>query len=58
MPRTWNTDIARSTDRVHWQKYSRNPLVDDDKSSGEVVPLEHGFRLYTMHGRIDIFESK
>jgi hypothetical protein len=57
VPRTWNTDIARSTDRVHWQKYSRNPLVNDNKSSGLVVPMSKGFRLYTMHDRIDLFES-
>ncbi len=56
MPRTWNTDIARSTDRVHWKKYSRNPLVGDNKSSGVVVPVDHAFRLYTMHDQIDLFE--
>jgi hypothetical protein len=58
IPRTWNTDIARSVDRVHWQKYSRNALIDDDKSSGEVVPFGQGFRLYTMHDRVDVFEPK
>jgi hypothetical protein len=57
MPRTWNTDIARSTDRLHWQKYPRNPLVNDNKSSGEVVPVGQGFRLYTMHDRVDVFEA-
>jgi hypothetical protein len=58
VPRTWNTDIARSTDRVHWQKYSQNPLVDGNKSSGEVVPIGRGFRLYTMHDRIDVYDAK
>lgn len=63
MPRTWNTDIARSTDLIHWQKYSGNPIVDDNKSSGIVVPMitpgtaAHGFRLYTMHDRVDLFVS-
>ncbi len=57
MPRTWNTDIARSTDLVHWRKYPGNPIVDDNKSSGIVVQTGHGFRLYTMHDQIDVFES-
>jgi hypothetical protein len=56
--RTWTTDIARSTDRVHWQKYSGNPIVDGNKSSGMVVPVEMGFRLYTMHDQVDLYESK
>jgi hypothetical protein len=58
VPRTWTTDIARSTDRVHWQKYSGNPVVKGNKSSGMVVPTAGGFRLYTMHDQIDLFESK
>lgn len=58
VPRTWNTDIARSSDLVHWRKYPGNPIVDDNKSSGIVVPAGRGFRLYTMHDRIDLFESQ
>jgi hypothetical protein len=57
VPRTWNTDIARSTDRVHWQKYSGNPIVNGNKSSGVIVPVGDGFRLYTMHDQIDLYES-
>ena len=56
-PRTWNTNIARSTDLIHWQKYARNPLVEDNKSSGMVVPDGHGYRLYTMHNQIDVFSA-
>ena len=56
MPRTWNTDIARSTDLVHWQKYGGNPIVEGNKSSGMVVPVGKGYRLYTMHDQIDVFE--
>jgi hypothetical protein len=56
VPRTWTTDIARSTDRVHWQKYSGNPIVEGNKSSGIVVPVGDGFRLYTMHDQVDLFE--
>ena len=56
MPRTWTTNIARSTDRVHWQKYSGNPIVEGDRSSGVIVRTATGVRLYTMHGQIDMFE--
>jgi beta-1,2-mannobiose phosphorylase / 1,2-beta-oligomannan phosphorylase len=57
VPRTWNTNIARSTDLVHWKKYPDNPLVDNNKSSGIVVPTGSGYRLYTMHDQVDAFES-
>jgi hypothetical protein len=55
IPRTWNTNVARSLDLVHWQKFPGNPIVDD-KSSGIVVPVVHGLRLYTMHDQIDVFD--
>jgi sucrose-6-phosphate hydrolase SacC (GH32 family) len=54
-PRTWNTNIARSSDLVHWQKYAGNPLVEKNKSSGIVVHDGCGFRLYTMHDQVDLF---
>ncbi len=57
VPRTWNTDIARSTDLLHWTKYTKNPIVVGDKSSGELVPIDGHFRLYTMHDQVDVFES-
>jgi sucrose-6-phosphate hydrolase SacC (GH32 family) len=57
-PRTWNTNIARSTDLVHWEKYAGNPLVEDNKSSGIVAPVGRGFRLYTMHDQVDVFEQR
>lgn len=57
IPRTWNTDIARSTDLIHWTKYAGNPLVEDNKSSGQMVPVGLGFRLYTMHDQVDLFEQ-
>ncbi len=55
MPRTWNTNIARSTDLINWQKYTGNPLIEDNKSSGIVVPCGRGYRLYTMHDQVDVF---
>jgi beta-1,2-mannobiose phosphorylase / 1,2-beta-oligomannan phosphorylase len=54
-PRTWNTNVARSTDLVHWQKYSGNPLVEQNKSSGIAVFDGRQFRLYTMHEQVDVY---
>jgi len=58
MPRTWNTNVARSTDLIHWQKYSGNPLIEDNKSSGIVIRHRSGFRLYTMHDQVDVFTPR
>jgi hypothetical protein len=55
-PRTWNTDLARSTDLVHWEKYPHNPIVPGDRSSGMIVSTPRGDRLYTMHDHVDAFE--
>jgi hypothetical protein len=56
--RAWNTNIARSTDLVHWEKYAGNPIVGGNKSSGIVVAIDGDLRLYTMHDRIDVFEAR
>ena len=50
----WNTDVARSTDLIHWEKYPGNPIIAD-KSSGIVVPDGRQFRLYTMHNQVDVW---
>ena len=57
-PRIWNTNVARSIDLVHWTKYARNPIVEENKSSGIVVPCGSKFRLYTMHDRVDVFQPR
>jgi hypothetical protein len=54
-PRTWNTNVARSNDLLHWEKYSGNPITPGDRSSGEVVFDGQRFRLYTMHPQVDVF---
>jgi sucrose-6-phosphate hydrolase SacC (GH32 family) len=54
-PRAWSTNIARSTDLVHWQKFAGNPLVDQNRSSGIVVRDDCGYRLYTMHDEVSLF---
>jgi hypothetical protein len=55
--RTWSTNIARSNDLRHWEKYCGNPIVGGNKSSGIVLSINGGYRLYTMHDRVDAFES-
>lgn len=57
LPRTWNTNIARSTDLIHWQKYPGNPLIENNKSSGIIIPVGQHLRLYTMHDQVDVYEQ-
>ena len=47
----WHICVATSTDLIHWEKYDRNPLLplDQNKSSGILVPDGDRFRLYSMH---------
>ena len=53
----WSINIAVSKDLIHWQKYSNNPIIGDNQSSGIVVNDGNQFRLYTMHRRINLFLS-
>ena len=55
-PRLWTTNIAVSTDLLHWKKYAGNPLLPtrENKSSGILVHDGKQFRLYTMHDRVDV----
>jgi predicted GH43/DUF377 family glycosyl hydrolase len=55
-PRTWNTGLARSRDLLHWEKYPGNPLLND-RSSGVTVFDGRRLRLYTMHSRVDVYDS-
>jgi hypothetical protein len=54
-PRRWTTDVARSSDLIHWEKFSANPIVEGDESSGIVVFDGSQYRLYTMHDRVDVY---
>jgi len=53
-PRTWNTDLARSRDLLHWEKFAGNPVLND-RSSGLTVFDGRRLRLYTMHPRVDVY---
>lgn len=52
----WSTNIAKSDDLIHWQKYKNNPLlpISENKSSGLLIHDGSEFRLYTMHGKVDV----
>lgn len=51
----WTTNVAMSTDLIHWDKYPGNPIVAGDHSSGILVPDGNAFRLYTMHPEVDLY---
>lgn len=56
----WSTNVATSTDLIHWDKYPGNPLqpVAQNKSSGIVVRDGKAFRLYTMHPAVYLHVTK
>ncbi len=54
----WTTDIARSRDLIHWEKYPGNPIVTGNCSSAVLVSTETGDRLYTMHPDVKVFVSE
>jgi len=53
----WSVNIAVSDDLVHWKKFEGNPIIGNNKSSGIVVKDRQGFRLYTMHRKVDLFAN-
>lgn len=50
----WNTDLAVSSDLVHWDKFEGNPVVEENKSSGILVHDGAQYRLYTMHDQVNV----
>jgi hypothetical protein len=48
----WTTCVARSTDLIHWQKYPKNPIITQNRSSAIYVDAPDGPRLYTMHPEV------
>jgi hypothetical protein len=55
-PAIWATGLATSTDLLNWEKFPGNPLrpIAENKSSGLIVPVDGGFRLYTLHDRVEV----
>jgi predicted GH43/DUF377 family glycosyl hydrolase len=56
----WSTNVATSTDLIHWEKYTANPLLplEENKSSGILVHDGERYRLYTMHPAVYLHVSK
>ncbi len=53
----WTSNVGRSRDLIHWEKYQGNPLVMNNCSSPIIVDGPKGRRLYTMHPEVRVFES-
>lgn len=56
--REWSTNVAVSTDLIHWKKYAGNPIVGNNCSSGILVPDGTAYRLYTMHPAVNVYVPK
>jgi beta-1,2-mannobiose phosphorylase / 1,2-beta-oligomannan phosphorylase len=54
----WTTNVATSTDLIHWKKYPQNPILEPGLSSGILVPQADRFRLYTMHPQVEVHLPK
>lgn len=56
-PDEWTSAVAASKDLIHWEKYPGNPIVRGDKSSPVLVQTKDGYRLYTMHPSVCVYEA-
>jgi hypothetical protein len=54
--REWTTNVARSRDLMHWEKYPGNPIIKNNCSSAILVATPSGDRLYTMHPDVKAYE--
>ncbi len=48
----WTSCVAISDDLIHWEKYTGNPIMRDNKSSPILVHDGDQYRLYTMHDEV------
>ena len=51
----WTSNVAMSTDMIHWTKYTKNPIVEGDHSSPILVWDGNKYRLYTMHDKVWLY---
>lgn len=51
----WSSNVAMSTDLIHWVKYPKNPIVKGDHSSPILVFNGTDYRLYTMHPEVFLY---
>jgi predicted GH43/DUF377 family glycosyl hydrolase len=59
----WSSNLAVSSDLVHWKKYPGNPIlpadpVDPKRSSAYLVQDGDRFRLYATHPDVKVYISK
>lgn len=54
----WTSNVAMSTDLVHWIKYDKNPIVAGDHSSPILVYDGKNYKLYTMHLQVWLYFPK
>ncbi len=52
---TWSSNVAMSEDLIHWIKYPKNPIIDDNHSSPILVYDGKQYRLYTMHAAVWLY---
>ena len=48
----WTSCVAMSEDLINWKKYSKNPIMSENKSTPILVHDGSGYRLYTMHPEV------
>ncbi|MHA8087362.1 glycoside hydrolase family protein [Aquirufa sp. Wall-65K1] len=56
--REWSSNVAVSKDLIHWTKYPNNPIIGNNESSNIILPEGKGFRMYTMHAQVHVYQSK
>jgi predicted GH43/DUF377 family glycosyl hydrolase len=54
----WTSNVAASSDLIHWTKFPGNPIVEGDHSSPILVPDGKGYRLYTMHDKVWLYYGR
>jgi len=51
---TWSSNVAMSTDLIHWVKYRKNPIVEGNHSS-PIIVFDGQYKLYTMHPQVFLY---
>jgi hypothetical protein len=56
-PSVWSSNLATSTDLIHWKKFPGNPLrpLSENRSSNLLIDDGKQFRLYTMHDSVWVY---
>jgi len=57
-PPIWTSNVAMSTDLIHWEKYPGNPFIEGDHSSPILVFDGNKPILYAMHPAVWRYDSE